>query len=112
MDNLENALGFTKQMSEETANWAKGFEMILGQFKDILTNNNVTAFKSVGTLFDPHYHDAVEIEERESCTDGEIIQEYSKGYKSSTRAIRPARVKVAKQKAPKTEAAETNETIN
>ena len=112
MDNLETALSFTNQMSEETANWAKGFEMILSQFKDVLVNNGVVAFKSVGTFFDPHLHDAVEIEERESCTDGEIVQEYSKGYKSGTRAIRPARVKVAKKKALKEEAEETNETIN
>ena len=112
MDNLESALSFTKQMSEETANWAKGFEMILSQFKDVLANNGVTYFKSVGTFFDPHLHDAVEIEESESCTDGEIVQEFSKGYKSGNRAIRPARVKVAKRKAPKAEAEESNETTN
>lgn len=112
MDNLESALSFTSQMSEETKNWAKGFEMILGQFKDILANNGVAPFKSVGTFFDPHLHDAVEIEERESCTDGEIVQEYSKGYKSGTRAIRPARVKVAKKTAPKMEAEESNEKNN
>ncbi|MBS0628303.1 MAG: nucleotide exchange factor GrpE, partial [Verrucomicrobia bacterium] len=29
MDNLENALHFAEKASEETANWAKGFHMIL-----------------------------------------------------------------------------------
>ena len=32
LDNFENALGFTENMSEETKNWAIGFEMILNQF--------------------------------------------------------------------------------
>lgn len=108
MDNLESALSFTSQMSEETANWAKGFTMILGQFKDVLANNGITTFQTLGTSFDPHLHEAVEIEETESRADGEIIQEYSKGYKSETRAIRPARVKVAKKPTLKTENKENN----
>src|SRR5580698_1526223 len=46
IDNLENALQFTQHMSEETRNWAQGFTMILGQFKDVLSNHGVTAFHS------------------------------------------------------------------
>src|SRR5579885_2984879 len=51
MDNLENALGFTKQMSEETKNWAMGFQMILSQFKDVLNNHGIAPFSSEGTFF-------------------------------------------------------------
>ncbi len=103
MDNLENALGFAKNMSEETANWAKGFEMILGQFKDIVSNNGVTPFDSLGKTFDPYLHDAVETQDSETAKEGEILEEYSKGYKSGKRTIRPSRVKVAKKAAPKEE---------
>ena len=56
MDNLENALKFTEQMSEETQLWAKGFQMILSQFKDVLSNHGAIPFESVGTAFDPHKH--------------------------------------------------------
>src|SRR5579863_6834236 len=38
IDNLENALQFTQHMSDEMRNWAQGFLMILGQFKDVLAN--------------------------------------------------------------------------
>lgn len=100
MDNLENALHFAEQASEETANWAKGFQMILGQFKDVLSNNGITPFVSTGTFFDPHLHEAVEIETSDSSEDGLILQEYVKGYKSKDRVIRPARVKVIKKSAP------------
>lgn len=97
LDNLENALQFTEQASDEVRNWAMGFQMILTQFKDALAEVGVTSFSSQGELFDPHRHDAVEIEEREEIAEGTIIQEYTKGYRSETRTIRPARVKVAKK---------------
>lgn len=100
MDNLENALHFAGQASEETANWAKGFQMILGQFKDVLANNGITPFVSTGAFFDPHHHEAVEIEISDTLEPGLILQEYVKGYKSKDRIIRPARVKVIKKSAP------------
>lgn len=102
IDMLENALGFSEQMSPETRNWAKGFEMILAQFKDILLSHNVVSFHAMGELFDPHKHEAVEIEETKECAEGTILHEFVKGYKSGDRTLRAARVKVAKtpQKKP------------
>ena len=107
IDTLENALSFTEQMSEDTRNWAKGFEMILSQFKEILSNHNVVAFHSQGETFDPHKHEAVEIEETHEHPDGTILQEFLKGYKSGDRILRAARVKVAK--APQEENLEEEE---
>ena len=100
MDNLENALKHTQGMSQETLNWVRGFEMILEQFKEVLSQNGIASFVSKDTTFDPHLHEAVEVEELEDCLDGVVLQEYTKGYKSGSRIIRPARVKVAKKKAP------------
>lgn len=96
IDSLENALKFTEQLSEEMRNWTQGFQMILGQFKDVLSNHGVTSFHSEGMQFDPHLHYAIEIEETEEKPEGTIIQEFVKGYKSGDRTVRPARVKVAK----------------
>lgn len=96
LDNLENALGFTEQMSEDTRNWAMGFQMILTQFKDVLNQNGVTPFKSVGEQFDPHRHEAVETEETQDHPAGTVIHEFVRGYKCGDRIVRPARVKVAK----------------
>lgn len=96
LDNFENALSFAHQASEETQNWAKGFEMILTQFKDILSSHKVTPFSSEGHTFDPHLHEVLELEETEKHEDGIIIQEFLKGYKCGDRILRPARVKVAK----------------
>ncbi len=97
MDNLENALKFTEKMSEETGNWAKGFQMILSQFKEILSNNGVLPFASEGSQFDPHKHQAIEMEETEGQPEGTVLQEFVRGYMSDGRTIRPARVKIAKK---------------
>jgi molecular chaperone GrpE len=95
IDNLENALQFTEHLSSEMRNWAQGFTMILGQFKDVLANHGVTAFHSEGAQFDPTLHYAIETEETDAKPEGTILKEYVKGYRSGDRTIRPARVKVA-----------------
>ncbi len=96
LDNLENALQFAENMSSEVRNWAMGFKMILSQFKDVLHSHGIAAFSSHGEQFDPLKHEAVEVEETLDHSEGKILHEFTKGYKSKERTIRPARVKVAK----------------
>ncbi len=97
LDNFENALSFTEKMSEETRNWAIGFEMILNQFKEVLLHHRVKPFESKGKQFDPHRHEAVEMVETSEVPDGTITHELLRGYESEGRIVRPARVKVAKR---------------
>jgi molecular chaperone GrpE len=96
IDNLENALRFANEASGEVKNWAVGFEMILSLFKEILHNHGIVSFHSEGNTFDPLSHEAVEVNETTDHPDGMILHEFTKGYKSASRTIRPARVKVAK----------------
>jgi molecular chaperone GrpE len=83
-------------MSDEVKHWGLGFQMILTQFRDVLAVNGVQPFPSKGHHFDPHFHEAVETEEREDTAPGIVIEEFTKGYKMGDKTIRPARVKVAK----------------
>lgn len=98
LDNLENALKYTKgdSVSAELKNWALGFEMILNQFKEALSQHGVTAFESLGQTFDPLKHQALETIETDGPEDI-VIEECLKGYKREDRIIRPARVKVSKK---------------
>lgn len=96
IDHMENALKFTQQMSDEVKHWALGFQMILTQFKDVLSRNGVTPFDSTGKPFDPHCHEAVESVATEDHPPGTVIEESLRGYKMGDRTIRPARVKVSK----------------
>lgn len=106
LDNFENALAFAEQGSEEVKNWAKGFEMILTQFKDVLASHNVSAISSENQKFDPHLHEVIEMEETDAYDEGTILKEFVKGYKCGDRIIRPARVKLAKKKQEEKQATE------
>jgi len=96
IDNFENALRMASHATGELKNWAIGFEMILSQFKEVLHNHGIVSFHSEGNRFDAQFHEAVEIVETLDHPDGTILHEFTKGYKSATRTVRPARVKVAK----------------
>lgn len=98
LDNMENALRAAGKLSDELKNWVAGFQMILVQFKDVLTNQGVTPVEAIGTAFDPHVHEAVESVETSESAPGTVIEECVRGYKIGDRTIRPARVKVAKAK--------------
>jgi molecular chaperone GrpE len=106
IDSFENALKFAENMTGEVKTWAAGFQMFLAQFKETLHNNGIVAFHSEGNQFDPHNHEAVETVETKDFPEGTILKEFSKGYKSSARTIRPARVQVAKK--PEESAEEKN----
>ncbi len=96
LDNFENALRHAENVSEEVKNWAIGFEMIAGQFKQVLLEHGVEEYHSVGKQFDPHLHEAVEMIETIEKPAGEILEQCVSGYKKGDRTIRVARVKVAK----------------
>jgi len=97
LDNLDNALSFTDNLSEELKNWAQGFKMISSQFKTVLENHGVIPFDSMGKQFDPHYHEALEVVETDEHENNTIVSEIEKGYLHGKRILRVAKVKVAKQ---------------
>lgn len=116
IDSFENALRFADSASGEVKNWASGFQMILSQFKQVLQNYGITPFQSDGAQFDPNFHDAVESIETADVPEGTILKEFTKGYRSAVRTIRPARVQVArlprKTIDPVPEPVSTNQTEN
>lgn len=97
IDNMENALRFAAASSEEVKNWAKGFEMILGQLKEVLSSHGVSPIVSIGKEFNPYIHEAVEIVETVDLPPGTILEEFCRGYTIGSRTLRPAKVKIAKE---------------
>lgn len=89
LDNFENALRFAQEMSDEVKNWAFGFQMILTQFKDVLTQNGVIAIDSIGQPFNPHDHEAVEMVESTTQPPHTIVEECIKGYKMGSAPFVP-----------------------
>lgn len=99
LDTFEQSLGFCKNMSPEIQNWAVGFQMVLDQFHSILEKNHVQPFKSVGSMFDPHKHDAIETVTSLEHPDGYVLEEVLCGYLRRDKILRVARVKVVKNQA-------------
>lgn len=97
LDSIENAMGFTDQMSDETKNWVHGFKMLVGQLKDVIAQHGVSMFHAKGEKFDPHLHEAVEVEETNEYEEDIVLEEFIKGYKIGDRILRPAKVKVSKK---------------
>lgn len=74
----------------------KGVELIHKQFVEILRKRGVRPIEALGADFDPHYHMAVAYDPAEGRRDGEVIEEFRRGYMLGDRLLRPAMVKVAK----------------
>lgn len=77
------------------AEYKKGVEMILQNFKDVFTKLGVEEFGTEGDVFSPDFHNAVMHVEDENAEAGVIVEVFQKGYKLGDRIIRHAMVKVA-----------------
>ena len=91
LDNLENAA----KVETKDEEYKKGVELVLKQFRDVLSSKGIEEIKTVGETFDPELHEAVSSIKDENLGVQEIAQEYRKGYKIGNRVIRHSMVVVA-----------------
>ena len=74
----------------------RGVELIHKQLLETLRKRGVKPLEVLGADFDPHYHMAVAHEPADGRREGEIVEEFRRGYMLGDRLLRPAMVKVAK----------------
>ena len=86
LDNLESAQAHLND---------QGLELVIKQFKDVLTSEGVEEIPAVGLTFDPKLHEATEVIEGEN--DNLIVNVARKGYKINDKVIRPAQVVVERK---------------
>ena len=96
LDNLERALGAAKG-GANPEKLVQGVELILRQFEDVLTKQDVTPIKAVGEPFDPTKHEAIMQVETAEHDDGVVLEELERGYMLKSKLLRPSRVRVAKR---------------
>ena len=94
MDDLERALKAEAGPGADA--YRRGVELIHKQLSEIMRKRGVRAIDAVGADFDPYYHQAVSYEPAEGRRDGEVIEEFRRGYMLGDRLLRPSMVKVAK----------------
>jgi len=91
MDNLEKA----SQAETADTNYKQGVELVIKQFKDVLTSIGVKEIEAVGKTFDPALHEAVSSVVDENLGVQEVKEEFRKGYMIGSKVIRHSMVVVA-----------------
>ena len=95
VDDLERALKADTGADGAEA-YRKGVELIHRQLLEILRKRGVQPIEALGADFDPHFHQAIAHEHAEGRREGEVIEEFGRGYTLNDKLIRPSIVKVAK----------------
>jgi molecular chaperone GrpE len=93
IDDFERALQTDVPGAES---YRQGLEIMHRALMETLRKRGVTPIEAVGTPFDPQVHQAVSYEEDPQRADGEVTEEFRRGYRLGDRLLRPAMVKVAK----------------
>ena len=93
VDNFERALSLEK---ETAGGFYEGVEMIYTQLIDYLKQNGVVEIDALNQKFDPNFHHAVMVEERDDVESGIVTEVFQKGYMIDDRVLRPSMVKVSK----------------
>lgn len=91
MDNFHLALKADGSAEQLRA----GVELILKQMEEALRGLNVQAVESVGSQFDPRFHEALGSIETKEFPDHQVLEEVRRGYRIREKLLRPALVRIA-----------------
>jgi molecular chaperone GrpE len=98
LDNLHRALGPTDTIkTEKDAEFQQfydGIALVNHQVNEVFSEMGVQPIASVGEVFDPNFHEAVAVEERDDVAANTIVEEMLRGYRIGNRVIRHSMVKV------------------
>lgn len=97
IDDLERAMAVSRRdaASADSA-LLTGVELIHRQLLEQLRRRGVETIDAVGQMFDPQVHESVAADHVPGKPDGEILEEFRRGYRAAGRLLRPSMVKVAK----------------
>lgn len=96
IDDFERAIS---ACPNEDDPFRRGVELIYRRLLEVLEKRGVRPIEALGADFDPYYHQAVSYDPVEGRRDGEVIEEFRKGYMVGDRLLRPTMVRVAKGQA-------------
>jgi molecular chaperone GrpE len=96
LDDVERALAaLTPEQAADP--WTQGVTLTAQRMRDALARRGVNSTTSVGLPFDPVFHEALlVVPAPEGIAPGAVAQEVQKGYRRGERALRVARVIVAR----------------
>lgn len=98
-DDLERALAARPADSGDDG-WAQGVALVAQRVRDALARMGIEPVDPAGAPFDPRFHEAIlEVDAPPGAAPGSVVQVAQKGYRRGDRALRAARVVVAREPA-------------
>lgn len=92
LDSFDRAVSRGQDEEDPTL---KGMVLIKKQLWTALNNAGLEEIQSLGTYFDPEFHDAFMLDDTAQMESGRITEVYEKGYIFHKKVLRHAKVKVA-----------------
>ncbi len=97
LDDLDRALEAARGSKAPEA-WLHGVRLVADRMKEYLARQGVVTLHPVGEPFDPAFHEALlEMDAPEGVAPGHVVQVVLTGYRRGARALRAARVVVARR---------------
>ncbi|MCX5791710.1 MAG: nucleotide exchange factor GrpE [Elusimicrobia bacterium] len=78
----------------------KGLEMIFKEFSKVFDAEGLRPMEPVGKPYDPMASEILGVVDGDDSNDGMVVEELQRGFYFCDKILRPARVKIAKKKAP------------
>lgn len=101
LDSLEAAIKSatekveTDDASPELTTFSEGVELVHKQLLTALSNHGLIPIEAVGKAFDPYRHEALMAVASDEIPEGEVMQEFRRGYMLHTRVLRASQVVVS-----------------
>ncbi len=102
IDSLDRAMGVACNAADMDA-FKKGFDLVKEQLVCCLGKHGVEKIEAIGTVFNPHLHEALLQVESAEHKESNVVEEFEKGYLLRGRLLKPAKVSVAKSPTKKNE---------
>ena len=77
---------------EQSKSWAVGLQHILKMWEGFLAEHGIEKIKTIGSQFDPNFHESVGQITDENQADQSIVEEKLAGYSTKNKVLRPAKV--------------------
>lgn len=95
LDDLRSALDH-KPADVDPA-WARGIEIGVRKLEEAMASHGLQPIESVGSAFDPKYHEAIGHEETADQPEDMVVSELRRGYRIRDRVVRPSLVRVSRR---------------
>lgn len=95
-DNFRKAFAHIPNENQKD-DWVVGLKYVQKQLADLLKNAGLEKIETVGTEFNPEFHEAIGQEINDEKQDDEILKEVCVGYKFYGKVLCPAKVIVNKK---------------